>query len=109
MTDADVCRETSPIVSIFQALRARHAKWVVEIGRPRGPYWIPGTALTTATEGPFQELICRIGERLHTSDRRTIAALCFTVRLVVQSRVCPIFALCLCARHCARQYLMQIQ
>jgi hypothetical protein len=28
----------------------------------------------TATEGPFQELLCRIGERLYTADRRTIAA-----------------------------------
>jgi hypothetical protein len=74
MTHADDCGETSPIVSIFQALRARNPKWAVEIGRPHGPGWIPGTALMTTTEGPFQGLLCRIGERLHTSDRRTIAA-----------------------------------
>jgi FhuF 2Fe-2S C-terminal domain len=71
---AEDCEETSPIVSILQALRARDPKWAVDIGRPCGPAWIPGTALMTASEGPFQGLLSRIGERLHTSDRRTIAA-----------------------------------
>src|SRR4029453_4902855 len=53
---------------------ARHPKWYVEIGRPHGTGWIPGTALMTAREGPFQALLVRIGERLHTTDHRTIAA-----------------------------------
>ena len=74
MTRADACEATSPIVSILQALRARQPKWSVDIGQPRGPGWIPGTALVTATEGPFQELLGRIGDGLQTSDRRTIAA-----------------------------------
>src|SRR5262245_10201606 len=74
MTHADAREATSPIVSILQALRARQPKWSVEIGQPRGPGWIPGTALMTATEGPFRELLGHIGERLHTADRRTIAA-----------------------------------
>jgi hypothetical protein len=64
----------SPIIAMYQALRARQPKWDVEIGEPCSPGWIPGTALMTATEGPFQALLTRIGERLHTSDRRTIAA-----------------------------------
>jgi hypothetical protein len=64
----------SPMVAMYQALRARHPKWDVEIGQPRGPGWIPGTAWLTATEGPFQALLARTGERLQTADRRTIAA-----------------------------------
>ena len=64
----------SPIVAIYQSLWARHPKWYVEIGQPQGPGWIPGTALLVATEGPFQALLTRIGERLQTADRRTIAA-----------------------------------
>jgi hypothetical protein len=74
MAHADTCEATSPIVFILQALWARQPKWAVDIGRPRSPGWIPGTALMTATEGPFQGLLCRIGEQLHTADRRTIAA-----------------------------------
>jgi ferric iron reductase protein FhuF len=64
----------SPMIAMNQALWARHPKWYVEIGQPRGPGWIPGTALMTAREGPFQALLARIGERLQTADRRTIAA-----------------------------------
>jgi ferric iron reductase protein FhuF len=64
----------SPMIAMYQELRARHPKWYVEIGQPRGKGWIAGTALMTAREGPFLELLCRIGERLHTTDRRTIAA-----------------------------------
>ena len=74
MTHADACEATSPIVFILQALRARQPKWSVDIGQPHGPGWIPGTALVTATEGPFLELLGRIGDGLQTSDRRTIAA-----------------------------------
>jgi hypothetical protein len=69
----------SPIIAIYQELWARHPKWYVEIGRPRGTGWIPGTALMTAREGPFQALLVRIGEQLYTADRRTIAA-SFAVR-----------------------------
>jgi len=64
----------SPIIAIYQTLWAMHPKWHVEIGQPRGPGWIPGTALLTTREGPFHALLTRIGERLHTADRRTIAA-----------------------------------
>ena len=64
----------SPMIAMYQELWARHPKWYVEIGQPRGTGWIPGTALMTAREGPFQALLARIGERLHTTDHRTIAA-----------------------------------
>jgi ferric iron reductase protein FhuF len=64
----------SPISAVYQALRARQPKWHVAIGEPHGPGWILGTALMTATEGPFEALLVRIGERLQTADRRTIAA-----------------------------------
>jgi hypothetical protein len=67
-------RETSPILAIFQALRALHPQWDVQMGQPQGTGWIPGTALMTASEGPFQALLCEIGAGLHTADRRTIAA-----------------------------------
>jgi hypothetical protein len=67
-------RAQSPIIAIYNALRAMHPKWDVEIGQPRGTGWIPGTDLMTAREGPFHTLLARIGERLHTADRRTIAA-----------------------------------
>src|SRR5215813_12147104 len=65
---------TSPVVAVFQGLRALHPNWDVEIGLPSGRGWIKGTDLTTASEGPFNMLLSRMGERLHTSDRRTIAA-----------------------------------
>jgi len=51
-----------------------HPGWYVEIGRPRGPGWITGTDLRTASAGPLHDLLWRIGDRLHTADRRTIAA-----------------------------------
>jgi ferric iron reductase protein FhuF len=66
--------EPSPIVAVLQALRALHPNWHVEIGRPAGRGWIGGADLTTATEGPFNALLSCMGERLCTSDRRTIAA-----------------------------------
>src|SRR5262245_13474295 len=49
-------------------------KWYVEIGTPRGTSWITGTDLCTASGDPFNALLSRIGDRLHTTDRRTIAA-----------------------------------
>jgi hypothetical protein len=35
---------------------------------------IAGTVLRTASVGPFHALLSRIGERLQTADRRTVAA-----------------------------------
>jgi hypothetical protein len=64
----------SPIIAMYQELWAKHPTWHVEIGQPHGPGWMSGTALMKAGEGPFQALLVRIGERLHTADRRTIAA-----------------------------------
>ena len=71
---SEVFSETSPIMAIFHELRAMNPKWYVEMGRPRGPGWITGTDLLTATGGPLNALLNEIGDRLQTSDRRTIAA-----------------------------------
>jgi ferric iron reductase protein FhuF len=68
------CPDMSPIVAVCQAVHARHPTWAGDMGRPRGTGWGPGVDLMTAGEGPFRALLERIGERLHTSDRRTIAA-----------------------------------
>src|SRR5262245_49045974 len=72
--DREAYPAPSPMIAVYQALRAINPKWEVEVGWPRGPGWMPGTALMTAQEGALQALLGRIGERLQTSDRRTIAA-----------------------------------
>jgi ferric iron reductase protein FhuF len=66
--------ETSPITGIYRELRGVHPNWHVEIGEPQGTGWICGQDLRTAAQGPFAALLARAGERLRTSDRRTIAA-----------------------------------
>ena len=64
----------SPIVDIYAALRAFNASWSVEVGRPNGRGWIAGVDLRTASAGPLNDLLHRIGARAGTTDRRTIAA-----------------------------------
>jgi hypothetical protein len=57
------------------ALQAIDAKWRVEIGAPgNSSGWICGTEFARGKEGPFHFLLTRIGERLRTGDRRTVAA-----------------------------------
>lgn len=68
-------RTLSPLVEIYETLRALDASWCVEIGRPDGVGWISGTDLRDAHSGPFHELLLRIGERAKTTDLKTIAAL----------------------------------
>lgn len=65
----------SPFVAIFKALGEHNPAWRADIGPPQDPGWISGTSLRRATEGPPHELLLRIGTRVGTSDRRTIAAL----------------------------------
>jgi ferric iron reductase protein FhuF len=67
-------QEASPITVVFQELRAIRSNWHVEIGRPSGTGWIRGADFRTARSGPFNALLTDIGERLRTSDKRTIAA-----------------------------------
>lgn len=69
----------SPVEAAFEALRSLNASWNVEIGTPNGDGWIQGAELRDADQGPFNELLLRIGERASTGDRRTIAA-SFTLR-----------------------------
>jgi hypothetical protein len=64
----------SPVVEIYAALRALNASWHVDVTTPSGPGWIAGTDLRSAGTGPLHELLLRIGERVKTTDRRTIAA-----------------------------------
>jgi hypothetical protein len=65
--------ESSQIVTAYERLRSIHPNWYVEWGRRNQDGWIPGEAFTNAFEGPFHELLERIGERMHTADRKIIA------------------------------------
>jgi hypothetical protein len=64
----------SPVEEAFTALRSLNASWNVEVGRPDGLGWIGGDDMCDASRGPFNDLLVRIGERLKTEDRRTVAA-----------------------------------
>lgn len=69
---------TSPasIAEVFAALRGINPSWDVQMGRPGSDDgWVVGNQLAKASSGPLHELLLRIGERVKTSDRRTIAAL----------------------------------
>jgi hypothetical protein len=67
---------SSPIARVFEKLRALNPSWSVQIGRPTSDDgWIVGHQLADATAGPLNELLLRIGSRLLTTDRRTMAAL----------------------------------
>jgi hypothetical protein len=60
---------------VINSLQTTDPKWLVEIGIPSDPpEWIQGVDFARADEGPFNALLCRIGERLYTHDRKTIAA-----------------------------------
>jgi len=63
------------IEQVFAELRTVDPKWHVEIGEP-GDHsgWIRRDAFCTATDGPFNILLERIGDRLRTRDRLTVAA-----------------------------------
>lgn len=65
--------DRSPVGEIYERLRALHAGWGVELGRPTGTGWIAGDQFRDATSGPFRALLERIGTRSQTDDRRTIA------------------------------------
>lgn len=66
---------TSPVVDVFDALRAANPRWHIAIGNPgTEDGWIPGTAFRTPDAGPFGELLTRMQARLATPDRMTVAA-----------------------------------
>ena len=68
--------DTSPVLAILDRLRAADPKWRVDVADPRGEAgWISGTDFVRATEGPFNVLLRATGDRLSTSDRKTVAAL----------------------------------
>lgn len=65
----------TPVAAIYDELRALNAAWSVHVGRPGAePGWVTGDDLRDAARGPFHQLLCAIGERAGTRDRRTIAA-----------------------------------
>jgi hypothetical protein len=66
--------DPSPLVRIYDDLRARDPSLHVELGPSTGPGWIAGPDLREAGAGPFHALLRRIGESARTGDRRTIAA-----------------------------------
>jgi hypothetical protein len=63
----------SPVVAMYDALRAFDPAWGAAVGRPTGAGWIAGDDFRDAAAGPFNALLARIGARSHTDDRRTIA------------------------------------
>lgn len=65
---------SSPVEEAFAALRSLNASWNVAVGTPQGPGWIQGAELRNAAHGPFNDLLLRIGDRVKTADRRTVAA-----------------------------------
>jgi ferric iron reductase protein FhuF len=69
------CASDSPVEEALAALRGIDPKWRVDIGVPdESPGWISGTDFTRANGGAFPGLLNRIGERLRTDDRMTVAA-----------------------------------
>jgi hypothetical protein len=65
----------SLVEDALRALPDIDPKWRVDIGIPDGsPGWIGGSDLGRGAEGPLPALLSRIGERLCTDDRRTVAA-----------------------------------
>ena len=66
---------SSSVAAIVTALGTHNPAWRPDVGIPHGAGWIRGTSFRRATAGPFHDLLLRIGTRVGTSDRRTIAAL----------------------------------
>jgi hypothetical protein len=64
----------SPIVTAFRKLQAMDSKWSAEVGRRTGDRWIRGDELRQAEGGGFYEFLLHLGRKIHTSDRRNIAA-----------------------------------
>lgn len=67
-------QQKSPIETAIRALNTLDTRWSADVGVPHGREWIHGVDFTTADAGPFHSLLLRIGERMGTRDRRTIAA-----------------------------------
>lgn len=66
--------DISPVASVYESLRATNAACNVSIERPQGPGWISGEEMKDAHNGPFNELLIRIGERSQSDDKLNIAA-----------------------------------
>jgi hypothetical protein len=62
------------LARVYDRLRALHPNWYVEFGQRSTDGWIPGPALLNPEGGAFGALLGGIAGRLHTSDRKIIAA-----------------------------------
>jgi len=85
-------------------------KWRIEIGRPRHSHlWLSGLDFARSGEGPFLALLLRIGERLRTKRRKTIAA-SFALRFGWSSSaaIAPFLLHRLCSRCLAPQRIAEI-
>ncbi|MGH7649582.1 MAG: (2Fe-2S)-binding protein [Gemmatimonadaceae bacterium] len=63
----------SPVVAMYDTLRALDPAWGALVGRPTGAAWIAGDDFRDAAAGAFNAVLARIGARSQTDDRRTIA------------------------------------
>jgi hypothetical protein len=64
----------SEIAAMYRAVAERDPALRVDVGAPSGPGWIRGVELTDARGGAFHDLLLRIGARMQSGDKRTIAA-----------------------------------
>jgi len=74
-----LCRHSiagpSPVEQVLNDLERIDPKWRIEVGDPRdGHGWIRGPDFSRGNDGPFRALLERIAHRLHTNDKRTVAA-----------------------------------
>jgi len=68
-------RDPSPVEQVLSELERIDPKWRIEVGDPGdGPGWVRGLDLARGSEGPFHALLERIGHRLRTKDKLTVAA-----------------------------------
>jgi hypothetical protein len=46
----------SPLVAVFNRLRALNPNWDVIVGEPQGPVWVQGADLTAPDRGKLKDL-----------------------------------------------------
>jgi hypothetical protein len=74
LSHSDRDKQFPYLARIYDRLRALHPNWYVEFGSRSGEGWIPGLALLNPEGGAFGTLLGRIAARLHTADRKIVAA-----------------------------------
>jgi hypothetical protein len=69
-----VYHHNGDVTAMYRELAGRDPAWRVDAGEPSGPGWIRGVELAEARDGAFHDLLRRIGARMQSGDKRTIAA-----------------------------------